>query len=276
MTIKRFCRLVAVGILASAASFSYCSAREVVAFWGFADDYDFDTNPKFQDFAADVDATVAGNANLQAFRGDPDDLDDNGGNGFVTYTSPVSGLSYDLTRTVKFDDLSGGGDDFSIGGTSSFLIDKQDGNGPQSDDFGNDALVYLTLDGTGYRDFDLRFDIEGATDTLPTTFDIFYRVAGSDVWYRDAAQNNIPLFFMDLPTPEAGVQYADSGVISLSAALDNSSAIELIVSDFKENGNGEMELDNIEITASRVPEPTAGALLALAALGLTSLRRRRG
>jgi hypothetical protein len=250
------------------------AARDVVAFWGFADDYDFNTNPNYQDFAADVDATDSGDANLQAYLGVADQLDNNGGAGFVTYTSPTSGIFYDFTRTLKYDDLKGSGSNFAIGGSDTFLIDKNDGGGPSLGNFGNDALMYITLDGAGYRDFELRFDIEGDPASLPATFDIFYRVDGSSgTWYRDASQNNIPLSFVDYDPVDPENQYADSGMIAMSALLDNASSIEIIINDFAELGNGEMEIDNVEITAAAVPEPTSLMLLASGAL-LICCRRR--
>ena len=251
-----------------------CVAREVVAFWGFAENYDFDANPNFQDFAADVDASNSGDANLQAYLGEADELDDNGGGGFVSYTSPTSGITYAPTRTLKFDDLKGGGDDFSIDGTSMFLVDKNDGSGPLLDDFGNDALLYITLDGTGFQDFEIRFDVEGTPGTLPTSFDIFYRVDG-DVWLRNPAQNNIPLSFSDYAPIDPENQFADSGVLALSSLLNNASAIEIIINDFAEAGNDEMEIDNIEITAGVIPEPTSLALLAWCAV-LAAKRSKRG
>ena len=196
------------------------TARDVVAFWGFASDYDFVANPNKQDFAADVDATLAGNANLQAYLGVADSLDNNGGSGFVTYTSPTSGVFYDLTNTLKFNDLKGGGANFDIGGVTSFQIDKSDGQGPLADNFGNDALLYLTLDGTGYKDFQIRFDVEATPGELPATFDIFFRTGGTGgTWIRLATQNNIPLSFADYVPADPENQYADSGVISLSPIL---------------------------------------------------------
>jgi hypothetical protein len=266
------CALAAVLV-----SFPQASAREVVAFWGFASDYDFVTNPNKQDFAADVDNTGAGNANLQAYLGVADALDNNGGAGFATYTSPTSGIFYDFTRTLKFDDLKGGGNNFDIGGMTTFQIDKSDGAGALADNFGNDALVYVALDGTGYQDFQIRFDAEAEPASHPTSFDIFFRTgATGGVWYRLGNQNNIPLSFTDYVPADPENQYADSGAVSLSPIL-NGASIELIISDFAEGpGNGELELDNIEITANRaVPEPGGVLLAAVCLLGI-SLSRHRG
>ena len=248
---------------------------DVVAFWGFTQDFDFafdsppidpdaPEGPNFQDFLADVDNTV-GSANLQAYIGAADELDNNGGGGFVPYISPVSGESFEVTRTIRWTDIRGPGDDFSIGGVNSFLVDRNDGLGAVPDDFGNDALIYITIDGTGFQDFQLRFDVEGTpgldpldptASDLPTTFDVFYRTTGpGGTWFRAADQNNIDLIFSDLDplNPDPENQVADSGFITLSAALDNEPQIEIIISDFANEGNNEMELDNIEIVANLVP-----------------------
>lgn len=251
------------------------SAREVVAFWGFASDYDFTTNPNKQDFAPEVDGTVVSNANLQAFLGVANSLDNNGGTGFVSYTSPTSGSIFDPTNTLKFDDIKGGGSNFDIGGVSTFQVDKNDGAGPLADNFGNDALLYITLDGTGYEDFEIRFDVEATPGELPPSFDIFFRTGGTGgTWYRLLAQNNLPLSFMDYVPADPENQYAGSGVISLSSIL-NGASIELIINDFVEgNGNDEMEIDNIEITANRtVPEPSSLILCAFGVLGYASRRK---
>lgn len=257
------------------ASQNLAIGAEVVAFWGFADDYDFTANPNKQDFAADVDGTVAGDANLQAYLGVADELDDNGGGGFVGYTSPVSGVAYGPTRTLKWDDLKGGGDDFNIDGVDSFQVDKLGGDGPEADDFGNDALIYLTLDGTGYTDFNLRFDIEGTPGDLPSSFDVFYRVDGpTGTWFRDPSQNNLPLAFLDYDPVDPENQFADSGVIALSSLLNNASSIEVLISDFAENGNGEMEIDNIEITATTIPEPAGLIVALLGGLVISSTRQK--
>lgn len=111
--------LLPLAFLCPLAMPAFAHGASVVAFWGFADSYDFTENPNKQDFAADVDATLAGDASLQAYLGNADELDDNGG-GFVPYTSATSGVTYDPTRTLKYDDLRGGGDDFDLGGSRRF------------------------------------------------------------------------------------------------------------------------------------------------------------
>ena len=91
---------------------------------------------------------------------------------------------------------------------------------------------------------------------LPSTFDIFYRTTGpGGTWFRDADQNNIDLVFSDLDplNPDPENQVADSGFITLNSALNNGSQIEILISDFANEGNNELELDNIEIVANMVP-----------------------
>ena len=58
--------------------------------------------------------------------------------------------------------------------------------------------------------------------------------------------------------------------------LNGSSTIEIVLNDFAENGNGEVEFDNIEIIGTRVPEPTSTLLVVAAfatAAGLRSSKR---
>ena len=273
--------LVLIAICPTPQAEAQTDRDSVVAFWGFVQDFDFafvpppidplaPLGPNFQDFAADVDIT-GGTANLQAFIGAPDVLDNNGGNGFVPYTSPISGDSFGVTRTIRWTDLRGMGTDFSIGGISTFLVDRNDGMGALVDDFGNDALIYLTIDGTGFEDFQIRFDIEGTpgldpldplASDLPSTFDVFYRTTGpGGTWFRDPGQNNIDLVFSDLDplNPDPENQVADSGFITLNAALNNATQIEIIISDFANEGNDELELDNIELVANQIANP--GGLL---------------
>ena len=291
-------------------SFNQADAQtDVVAFWQFQD-YDFRDAVEAQD-----DADLAGrfslppevnnsSANLEVFLGNAGNLDGNGGGGYTDYTSPVTGMNFVPTRTVKFDDLAGGGPAFDIGGVDQFFVDENDGAGAVLGDpgtFGNDALLYLTLNGTGFENFQLRFDAEGTPfapidpdnpdappePTLPDGFDIFYRTSPGGTWFREADQNNIPL----IPDPN-GASDADNqsliidanedGVedlyVSLAAALNNASSIEIIINDFDGgDGNGELEIDNLEIVAdsiNAVPEPSSACLITLALLGLAGRRRR--
>ena len=293
------------------SSFNQANAQtDVVAFWEFQD-YDFRDAVSAQD-----DADLAGrfslapevnnsSANLEIFLGNAGNLDGNGGGGYTDYTSPVSGINYVPTRTVKFDDLAGGGPDFDIGGVDQFNIDINDGAGAvlgEPGTFGNDALLYFTLDGTGFENFQLRFDAEGTPlapadpdnpdaapeVTLPTGFDIFFRTSGpGGTWFREADQNNIPL----IPDPngesdaenqsliiDANEDGEEDLFVSLAAALNNASSIEIIINDFDEGpGNGELEIDNIEIVANAitaVPEPSSACLITLALLGFAGRRRR--
>ena len=270
----KFTQLLFIPALLAATCFLFPSQAnaqtDVIAFWDFGNDFDFADGfdgPNAQDFPASefgVDNTVSNNANFQAFLGDAANLDCNGGGGFVSYTSPVSGITVGPSRTVKWDDLRGGGDDFDINGQTIFNVIRGD-NDAAEDDFGNDALIYLTFDATGFQDLQFRFDIEGTPgqpdpnnpnaeieDTLPTQFDVFIRTTGPNgTWFRPDELNNIEIEFFDYDPVDPENQFGETGYISLGSALDNASQVEIIFNDFDgETANDEMEIDNFEIVGN--------------------------
>ena len=270
----KFTQLLFIPALLAATCFLFPSQAnaqtDVIAFWDFGTDFDFADGfdgPNAQDFPASefgVDNTVSNNANFQAFLGNAANLDCNGGGGFVSYTSPVSGITVGPSRTVKWDDLRGGGDDFDINGQTIFNVIRGD-NDAAEDDFGNDALIYLTFDATGFQDLQFRFDIEGTPgqpdpnnpnaeieDTLPTQFDVFIRTTGPNgTWFRPDELNNIEIEFFDYDPVDPENQFGETGYISLGSALDNASQVEIIFNDFDgETANDEMEIDNFEIVGN--------------------------
>ena len=266
---------------------------DVLAFWDFGVPFDFDDGadgPNMQNFSATifgVDNTASNNARLQAFLGNAGNFDNSGGGGFVSYTSPVSGITYGPSRTIKWDDLAGGGNDFDINGVSVFNVQR--GSAPAAqDDFGNDALIYLTLDATGFQDLQFRFDIEGTpgqpdpddpdapiVDTLPNEFDVFFRTTGPNgTWFRPDDLNNIDIDFFDYTPVDPENQFGETGYISLGSDLDNASQVEIIFGDF--DGNNELEIDNFEIVGNvfTIPEPSSSGLLVIAGIGMVMRRRR--
>ncbi len=262
--------LLFIPTLLAATSFLCPQANaqtDVIAFWDFGTNFDFDDGadgPNKQDFLASefgVDNTTTNDANFQAFLGNAGNLDNNGGSGFVSYTSPVSGITAGPSRAVKWDDLAGGGDDFDINGQMIFNVARGD-NPAAEDDFGNDALIYLTFDATGFQDLQFRFDIEGTpgqpdpnnptepiADTLPNEFDVFIRTTGpTGTWFRPDELNNIDIEFFDYDPVDPENQFGETGYISLGQTLDNASQVEIIIADF--DGNDEMEIDNFEIVGN--------------------------
>ena len=271
----KFTQLLLIPALLTATCFLCPQANaqtDVIAFWDFRADFDFSDGfdgPNLQDFPATefgVDNTASNNANFQAFLGNAANLDNNGGSGFVPYSSPVSGITVGPSRAVKWDDLRGGGVDFDINGQTIFNVMRGD-NPAAEDDFGNDALIYLTLDATGFQDLQFRFDIEGTPgqpdpnnptaeieNTLPTQFDVFIRTTGPNgTWFRPDELNNIQIEFFDYDPVDPENQFGETGYISLGSALDNASQVEIIFNDFDgETANDEMEIDNFEIVGNLV------------------------
>ena len=255
------------------ASSETACADNVLAFWGWENHADFTDDPNRQDYLAEVDNTASGGANLQAFLGVAAELDNNGGGGWETYTSATSGITYQPTDTLKFDDLRGPGDDFDINGQTSFNVDRNDGLGAVEDDFGNDALLYLTFDTTGFQDVRYRFGIESEPGDLASSYDVFYRVGGVGTWFRSPNDNNIDITDDYVPFDADNAQ-ASLELRSFSAAINNQSQVEIIINDFAEFGNGELEIDNFEIIATAIPEPGSFALIALLSFSLSTVRRR--
>ena len=265
---------VICSLLSLMAVGSASAASTVVARWTFDADFEFIDTTK-QTFSPETDSTGGAPAMATAFIGDFANFDSNGGGGNLGFTSEVDGMNFAPSRTIKWDDLKGGGVDFDIGGITEFSVDKNDGAGPLPDDFGNDALIYLTLDSTNYQNLEIRFDVEGTPGDLPETFDLFYRIGGAgNTWQRDVDANNIGLTFQDFDPVDLENQFARSGQISLNGALDGASQVEIILNDFADLGNNEMEIDNIEISGDLVPEPSS-ALLILLSAGLVAGRRQR-
>jgi hypothetical protein len=246
------------------------SEREVVLFFDFPFPEDFPGSSapvNYWPFETDVGSRAA-TGFLTAFigaaiNGDKPNLDPDGGKG-IFYTSNTSGTSYAATRSLHFEDLKGKGDDFEIDGSSVILQDR--GQGTVEENFSNDANVYIYLDGQNYSDFELRFDVQVEETTPATSFDLFYRTTGAHgVFYR--AENNTSL--------NIDSEFNGSATVTLPAALDRQSNIEIILTDFDEGdvANGDLELDNIEITA--VPEPGAALGAITTALGVGALRKKR-
>jgi len=172
---------------------------------------------------------------------------------------------------VTWLDLKGGGDDWDDPRTGSPNVEVDKDGTVETTDFGNDALVYLVLDGTGLSNFTISIDalLDSDSDKHVTSMDFFYRVsATSNIWYRPAGYNNVGW------TSTSG---DDASLVnfSLPTALNGESNIELVIADFaEEDGNGFLGLGPVTIEA--VPEPTTALLLGLGLAGLGWMGRPSG
>ena len=265
--------LLALPTLGTSSAAAQDAPREVVAFWNFPveDDFPGENAPvNYWDFGTAI-GSRAEESLLKAFIGaamkdlDPN-IDPNGGKG-LPFTSEVSGLSYEESRSLHWEDLKGGGNNFEIDGSSTVIQNR--GEGPRQGDFSNDALVYIQLDGSGLSDFEIRFDVQVDKSTPATSFDLFYRIDGAGgIWYRSEAYDNLSL--------NLDAEFEGSATVVLPEELDDQANIELILNDFDEGdppGNSDLEIDNVEITA--VPEPAAalGALTSTLTIGFLRARR---
>ena len=201
--------------------------------------------------------TQSGSANLEGYIGNPEKDDEQN----------LSATSNRLTWL----DLKGGGDDWEDPRTGSptVVVDKAGTIDPNYD-FGNDALIYITLDGTGLSNFAI--SIEAVLDSDPedhvTSMDFFYRVSTSnDTWYRPADMNNVGW----TTTSGNGASLTN---FSLPTALAGQPNIELVIADFAE-GDGNNFLAIGPLTIAAVPEPSTAIMVGLGLVGLAAVGRRQ-
>lgn len=131
-----------------------------------------------------------------------------------------------------------------------------------------DAYIILTLNTTGWQNLDLRWDYKSKYDTSkgkggPVQFDLDYSIGGD--WLPLA--NDAPLVCDSL------FHFVDLDLSAFSD-LNNQAGVQIKLHNLKEGTlpDGDYWADNIQFTATPLPEPVSLSLLALG--GLALLRRR--
>lgn len=122
--------------------------------------------------------------------------------------------------------------------------------------FQNSCLVWdQTRSGTGPSDFTLQLSTDGSTFNNHSTYVV----------------NQVGWSSLGSPNP-----LSNFGPILLPAALDNQASVFVRLSS---NGTtalgGTNRIDNVQILAQQVPEPTTFSLLGVSIVGMTLLRRRK-
>lgn len=136
------------------------------------------------------------------------DIDDNGKGG-VGYTD-VKSVTHSADKALAWDDIKGDG---------------------------SDAELLMSINTTHWSDLALRFDYE--TDSADS-FDLEYSTNGGLSWNKPFNNESI--------TANAGSYTSKSLDLSSETGLNNQAFVLFKFSDFDNNGNDKLKLDNLEIT----------------------------
>jgi len=246
-----------VAMAANACLLAAAPAATLIAFWDFNDGFDAG-----DDAVQIVHTASQGSGTLYQQRAEID------GNG-------KGGVSYTNNSTIP-------------------IIDATDGKAMAWDDIGkkgaNDAEFFLEFSTAGYKDIQIRFDVEGNADNPIVSFDLKYStnplddvtdpdngdVVGTIKDFQGGVSteilNNEP-FTDGLNDPRYVEQLID---LSAVTDLNDQSYLALRFDDFvKDDGNDDLRFDNILVTGTPVPEPASWLLALLAAPALLLRRKRR-
>jgi len=239
-----------IALAANACLLAAAPAATLIAFWDFNDDYDAG------DGAVQIVHTASqGSGTLYQQRAE---IDGNGKGG-VSYSNATIGIDATAGKAMAWDDIGKSGD--------------------------NDAEFFLEFSTAGYKDIQIRFDVQGNDGSPIVSFDLKYStntledvtdppdVTGTIKDFQGGVSteifNNEP-FTAGLNDP----RYVEQTInLSSVTGLNDQSYLALRFDDFvKDTGNDDLRFDNILITGTPVPEPASG-LLAL--LGATAFLLRR-
>ncbi|MBS3820582.1 MAG: PEP-CTERM sorting domain-containing protein [Phycisphaerae bacterium] len=229
-------------------------AATIIAFWDFNGGFDVD-----DETVQIVHSASIGSGTVYQQRADTD----GNGKGGVAFSqsgfdgSPA-GINVQEGKSMAWDDVAKSGD--------------------------NDAEFFIVFDTTNLQDIEIRFDIEGNEDKGIASFDVKYDtnpledvtdpgdVTGT---IKDFAGGNSTDYLNNTSAP-AGV---NDGFVPYSldmssvTGINDQSTVAVRFDDFEDNDT--MSIDNVLITATVIPEPSAMLLLGTGITGVFVLRRRK-
>ena len=227
------------------ASFSLALASSanavVISYWDFNDGFS-EADKTLQI----VHTASQGNGTLYQQRADTD----GNGKGGVAYAG--NGITATDGKAMAWDDVGKSGD--------------------------NDAEFFVSFFTTGFKDINIRMDLQGNALGGIVSYDLKYDtntlvdVAYNGGTIKDFAGGTSTSFSNNTATGNPAAYTEISIDMSTATAINNQSVVVLRFDDLKENDD--LRIDNIVITGTAIPEPSSTALLGLGGLALL-LRRKK-
>ena len=237
-----------LSLTATAALLTNAQSASLIAFWSFDDGFDAG-----DDQVQIVHAATNGSGTLYQQRAE---IDGNGKSG-TAFSDSETGINSPADRSIAWDDFARSGD--------------------------NDGEFFIQISTLGFTDITIRFDVEGNDEAGIESFDLRFSTSLlTDITNLPDVTGTIKDFengeSTRLLNNELFTAGANDGFVEqeinlsiLNTEVENQETLALRFDDFE--GNDDIRFDNILITGTVVPEPSASLLLLLAYPAL--LRRKR-